>query len=335
MAETVKPGSPGKPDKPTGKLIAGTDMPVQGWIGRWLPRQVQPYARLMRLDRPIGTWLLLFPCWWGVAMGVGRLDGSPDLIWSQLGELLLFFVLFGLGATIMRGAGCTWNDITDRDIDALVERTRVRPIPAGEVSIAQALGFLAFLLLVSLGILLVFNWYAVAVGAASLVVVFTYPFMKRITWWPQIFLGLAFNWGALLGWAAVNGSLSWTPVVLYVAGIFWTLGYDTIYAHQDKEDDALIGVKSTARLFGDKSKPWLTLFFALALALIGVAGWMDGLGWPFWLGLGLAGLQGAWQVADVDLNDSPNCLSKFQSNRLFGWLVLAGLAGDLVWAAYG
>ena len=317
--------------KTPGRLIAGTDMPVQGWIGRWLPRPVQPYARLMRLDRPIGTWLLLFPCWWGVAMGVPALDGT----WRQVGLLGLYFALFALGATLMRGAGCTWNDITDRDIDALVERTRVRPIPAGEVSVAQALGFLGLLLLVSLGVLLVFNWYAVAVGAASLVLVFTYPFMKRITWWPQIFLGLAFNWGALLGWAAVNGSLSWTPVVLYVAGIFWTLGYDTVYAHQDKEDDALIGVKSTARLFGDKSKPWLALFFAMAVVLIGVAGWMDGLGWLFFAALGLAGLQAAWQVIDVDLNDPPNCLSKFKSNRLFGWLVLGGLIGDLVLAAYG
>ena len=223
-------------------LIAGTDMPAHGFVDRVLPAPLRPYAKLMRLDRPIGTWLLLWPCWWSLVFALDRAPAT-GAEWLRLAWL---YILFGVGAVVMRGAGCTYNDIVDRDFDAKVERTRTRPIPSGQVSVKGAIGFLLLQLLVGLAILLQFNWFAVGVGALSLVLIFTYPLMKRITYWPQFVLGLAFNWGALLGWAAVTGTLGWAPALLYIGGIAWTLGYDTIYAHQDKEDDILIGVKSTA-----------------------------------------------------------------------------------------
>jgi 4-hydroxybenzoate polyprenyltransferase len=292
----------------------GTDIFRGDWVDYWLPRRARPYARLMRLDRPIGTWLLLFPCWWSLALAV---EGWRDLI---------YFVLFGLGALVMRGAGCTWNDITDREFDAQVARTRTRPLPSGQVSLFQAFVFLAALLLVGLGILLTFNLFAIGLGALSLVVLFVYPLLKRVTYWPQIGLGLAFNWGALLGWAAIKGSLGLAPALLYLAGIAWTLGYDTIYAHQDKEDDALIGVKSTALKFGAGSKPWLYGFYATALLLLAGVGHVLGLAWPYQLGLALGAMQLFWQVSTLDLDDPDDCLVKFKSNRLFAWLVLGGIA---------
>jgi len=307
-------------------LIAGTDMPILSWVDRLLPRPARPYARLMRLDRPIGTWLLLFPGWWSVALAFDTLQWR----WDSLGWFLWLMALFGFGALLMRGAGCTWNDITDREFDAKVERTRTRPIPSGQVSVRQALLFMGLQMLIALAILLQFNWFAVGVGAASLLVVFTYPLMKRVTYWPQIVLGLAFNWGALLGWAAVRGDLDWAPVILYVAGIFWTLGYDTIYAHQDKEDDILIGVKSTALKLGDRTQPFLWAFYTAALALIALAGWLDGQGLFFWIGLGLGALQLAWQAARVNTDDPADCLRKFKSNRVFGWCLLLGIVAELV-----
>jgi 4-hydroxybenzoate polyprenyltransferase len=292
----------------------GTDIHADDWIDRWLPVHARPYARLMRLDRPIGTWLLLFPCWWSLAFAW---EG-----WRDLG----YFALFALGAAIMRGAGCTWNDITDRDFDAKVARTRTRPLPSGAVKLWQAFAFLALELLAGLLVLVGFNRFAIALGAASLVVVFAYPLMKRITYWPQFTLGLAFNWGAMLGWAAIKGSLGATPLLLYAAGIAWTLGYDTIYAHQDKEDDALIGVKSTALKFGARSTPWLYGFYGTSLLLFAVAGAALEIGWPYYLGLALGGLQLLWQVSAIDLDDPDDCLAKFKSNRLFGWLVLGAIA---------
>ena len=292
----------------------GTDIFRDNWIDRWLPPRVRPYARLMRLDRPIGTWLLLFPGWWSLAMA-----------WRDWSDLY-YFAAFGLGSVIMRGAGCTWNDITDRNFDASVARTRTRPIPSGDVSVKRAFLFLALELLAGFAILASFNRFAIALGAASLLVVVVYPLAKRVTYWPQFVLGLAFNWGALLGWAALKGDLATAPLVLYAAGIFWTLGYDTIYAHQDKEDDALIGVKSTALKFGARSKPWLYGFYGVALALIAWAGASLGLAWPFYVGLGLAALQLLWQVATLDLDDADDCLAKFKSNRLFGWLLLGSIA---------
>jgi len=220
------------------------DIPVECWIDRRLPAAWRPYCRLMRLDRPIGTWLLLFPCWWSAALAA---EGWPDL-W--------LFALFAIGAVVMRGAGCTVNDWADRDFDGKVARTAARPIPSGAVSPRQALIFLVAQLLVGLLVLLQLNWFAIGVGAASLLLVFPYPFMKRITYWPQAWLGLTFNWGALVGWAAVRGDLTLAPVLLYIAGVFWTLGYDTIYAHQDKEDDILVGVKSTALALGENTVAW-------------------------------------------------------------------------------
>ena len=232
------------PMKPSGTLLG--DIPVGNWIDRWVPAPVRPYLRLMRLDRPIGTWLLLLPAWWSLALAAPR--------WPDLGLM----ALFALGAVVMRGAGCTVNDIADHKFDAQVARTAARPIPSGAVSVLQALCFLGLQLGIGLAILLCLNGAALAWGAASLLLVIPYPFMKRITWWPQAWLGLTFNWGALLGWVAVTGRLDAAPLALYAAGLFWTLGYDTIYAHQDKEDDILIGVKSTALRLGAATPAWLT-----------------------------------------------------------------------------
>ncbi|MEO5374234.1 MAG: 4-hydroxybenzoate octaprenyltransferase [Alphaproteobacteria bacterium] len=291
------------------------DIPRDGWVDRALPGPVRPYARLMRLDRPIGTWLLLLPCWWSIALAAG-----PDLA-GQAGLV----ALFGVGAVVMRGAGCTYNDIVDRDFDARVARTAARPIPSGAVTARQATVFLGGLLLVGLLVLLPLDSFAIAVGVASLPLVFTYPFMKRITYWPQAWLGLTFNWGALMGWAAVRGEIAAPAVTLYVAGLFWTLGYDTIYAHQDREDDALIGVRSTALALGRRTRPAMALFYALALGLTAVAGVQAGLGGVFLALLLPAAAQLAWQVVAADIDDPANCLAIFRSNRLYGWLVLAAI----------
>jgi 4-hydroxybenzoate polyprenyltransferase len=289
------------------------DIPVGGWVDRLLPAAVRPYARLMRLDRPIGTWLLLFPCWWSIALAAPHWP-DPALL-----------ALFALGAIVMRGAGCTYNDIVDRDIDAQVARTRGRPIPSGQIGVRQAAIFLVVQLAVALAILLMLNRTAILVGAASLFLVFSYPFMKRFTFWPQAWLGLAFNWGALFGWAAADGALSIAPAVLYLAGIAWTLGYDTIYALQDKEDDAIVGVRSTARLFGAATPIWLVIFFALTLVLLAASGYFAGIGWPFYVLLPAAAGQAVWQIATLKMSLPADCLSKFKSNRWFGWLVLIAI----------
>ena len=291
-------------------------------IMRVLPAVLRPYAALARLDRPIGTWLLLFPCWWGIAI-----TGLPV---ADPWETLRLAVLFALGAIVMRGAGCTFNDIVDRDFDAKVARTRARPIPSGAVSVSAAVVFLVLELLVGLLILLMLNRYAFLLGAASLLLVFTYPFMKRVTYWPQAFLGLTFNWGALLGYAAASGTLGPAAIALYVGGIFWTLGYDTIYAHQDKEDDALIGVKSLALRLGPRTRPWLFVFYAVAILFFALAGVAVKLGWPFYVLLAAAAVQLAWQSKTIDLDDPVDCLRMFRSNRLFSWLLLAGILAGLV-----
>jgi 4-hydroxybenzoate polyprenyltransferase len=286
------------------------------WSYRLAPAPARPYLKLARIDRPIGTWLLLFPGWWGLSLALAAWGEWPD--WRLL-------ALFAVGALVMRGAGCTYNDMVDRDYDARVARTASRPIPSGQVSVTQAAVFLVLQLLAGLAVLLQFNGFTVALGVASLALVFTYPFMKRITYWPQAWLGLTFNWGALMGWAAVTGALAWPPVLLYLAGLAWTLGYDTIYAHQDKEDDALIGIKSTALKLGSKTKPWLTGFYGLTLLLMLAAGTAAGLGWPFLLALGGVALHFAWQVATLDADDPANCLTRFRSNRFVGWILLAGI----------
>jgi 4-hydroxybenzoate polyprenyltransferase len=290
-----------------------SDIPRESWITRYLPRGAQPYARLMRADRPIGTWLLLFPCWWGLALA------SPGLPPAS------FLLLFAAGAFVMRGAGCTYNDIVDRDFDGRVARTADRPIPSGAVTLRGAIAFLLAQLLAGLAILLAFDATTIALGVASLVLVFTYPLMKRVTWWPQFFLGLTFNWGVLMGWTAVAGALGMPALLLYAGGIAWTLGYDTIYAHQDKEDDALVGVKSSARRLGDRTRPALLAFYAAAAALFGAAGHAAGLSWPFWVALAAASAQMAWQAWRVDTDQPGDCLAKFRSNRLVGWVLLAGI----------
>src|ERR1700712_2933943 len=277
------------------------------WVDTRAPQWSRPYLRLSRLDRPIGSWLLLMPCWWSAALAAGFA--------RTISQLPLVLALFFIGAFVMRGAGCTWNDITDRDLDALVERTRSRPIPAGQVSVPQAAVFLAVQALIGLAVLLQFNRFAVMTGIASLVIVAVYPFMKRITWWPQIVLGLAFSWGALMGFAATFGRIDATALALYAGSIAWVIGYDTIYAHQDAEDDALIGIKSTALLFGSRTRPALMLFYALAAALIGVALVLAGAGWMAWLGLAAFAVHLLSQIETLKIGDPQLCLRLFKSNR--------------------
>jgi len=294
------------------------DIPRAGWVDRLAPALLRPWMRLARLDRPIGTWLLLLPCWWSVALATAA---QPAPAWPNPWYLLLF----AAGAMVMRGAGCTWNDITDREIDGKVARTATRPIPSGQVSVRGALVFMALLMLTGLAVLLSLNRYAIAVGAASLLLVFPYPFMKRITWWPQAWLGLTFNWGALVGWPAVAGGLAAAPLLMYAAGFFWTLGYDTIYAHQDKEDDALIGVKSSARRLGARTRPFLWVFYGVTVILLAASGWAAGTAWPFYAGLAAAAAQLAWQAAAVNTDSPRDCLAKFKSNKWFGLILLAGI----------
>jgi 4-hydroxybenzoate polyprenyltransferase len=297
-----------------------TDIRADDWIARLAPAPARPYLRIARLDRPIGWWLLLWPCWWSVALAS---EG-----WPSPWLLALFFV----GANVMRAAGCCWNDIADRDFDGRVARTATRPIPAGEISVVQASIFMALLALVGLAVLLSFNSFAIWVGIASLGFVAIYPFMKRVTWWPQFFLGLAFNWGALLGWAAVRGTLDWPALALYLGGIAWTLGYDTVYAHQDKADDALLGLKSSALRLGPATQPALFAFYALALLGFGWAGLSAGLHWVFGIGLLIAAAQLGWQAMGLRIDDPADCLARFKSNSLFGWLLLAAIVAGRVLA---
>jgi 4-hydroxybenzoate polyprenyltransferase len=290
------------------------------WVDNRAPHWSRPYLRLARLDRPIGSWLLLLPCWWSAALAAGMA--------RQTASLPLQIVLFLVGAFAMRGAGCTWNDITDRDLDAKVERTRSRPIPAGQVSVAQALGFLVLQALIGLAVLLQFNRFAIATGIASLIVVAIYPFMKRITWWPQIVLGLAFSWGALMGFAATFARLNATALVLYAGAIAWVIGYDTIYAHQDAEDDALIGIKSTALLFGERTREALVVFYGLAVVLIGVALLLARTGVLGWIGLAAFAAHLGWQIRRLDIADPALCKKLFYSNRDAGLMLFAGLLVD-------
>jgi 4-hydroxybenzoate polyprenyltransferase len=292
------------------------------WVDTRAPLWLRPYLRLSRLDRPIGSWLLLMPCWWSAALAAS--------VARDLHPLPLIVALFFVGAFVMRGAGCTWNDITDRDLDARVERTRSRPIPSGQVSVPQALVFLVIQALIGLVVLLQFNRFAVMTGIASLVIVAAYPFMKRITYWPQIVLGLAFSWGALMGFAVTFARIDVTALTLYAGSIAWVIGYDTIYAHQDSEDDALIGIKSTALLFGARTRPALLGFYGLAVALIGAALALAGARWPAWLGLAAFTAHLGWQIARLRIDDAALCLRLFKSNRDAGLLLFAGLLADAV-----
>jgi len=290
------------------------------WVDTLAPSWLRPYLRLARLDRPIGSWLLLLPCWWSSALAAVAAHAFAP----PLSHLVLFFI----GAFAMRGAGCTWNDIVDRHLDASVERTRSRPIPSGQVSVTQAALFLLLQAVIGFAVLISFNGFTIALGVASLAIVAVYPFMKRITYWPQIVLGLAFSWGALMGWAAAFGSLDAAALLLYLGSISWVIGYDTIYAHQDREDDALIGIKSTALLFGARTKPMLALFYAVAVGLLGAAGVLAGAGLVFAIGLAAFAAHLAWQTVRLDIADPDNCLVVFKSNRDAGLILFVGLLLD-------
>jgi 4-hydroxybenzoate polyprenyltransferase len=300
---------------------------TDNWVDTHAPLWSRPYLRLSRLDRPIGSWLLLLPCCWSAALAAGMAH--------DLKQLPLILVLFFIGAFAMRGAGCTWNDITDRDLDAQVERTRSRPIPAGQVSVPRAAAFLVLQALVGLAVLLQFNRFAIGCGIASLIIVAVYPFMKRITYWPQIVLGLAFSWGALMGFAVTFGRIDATALVLYAGSIAWVIGYDTIYAHQDAEDDALIGIKSTALLFGARTRPALMVFYGSAVALIGIALALAGAGWMAWLGLAAFAVHLVSQIERLEIGDPALCLRIFKSNRNAGLLLFAGLLSDAISRAAG
>jgi 4-hydroxybenzoate polyprenyltransferase len=293
------------------------------WVDSHAPAWTRPYLRLARFDRPIGAWLLLMPCWWSAGLAAVAAKAAPNA-W----HLLLFLI----GAFVMRGTGCTWNDIVDRNLDAMVERTRSRPIPSGQVSVQGAAVFLVLQALVGLLVLVQFNRVTVVVGLVSLLVVALYPFMKRVTYWPQIVLGLAFSWGALMGWPAVFARLDVPALLLYAGSIAWVIGYDTIYAHQDREDDALIGIKSTALLFKEKTRPLLALFYALAVLLVAFAAWRAGAGFAFAIGLVAFAGHLAWQVRRLDIDDPANCLMVFKSNRDAGLILFAAFAADALMA---
>jgi len=298
------------------------DANKDNWVDLYAPKATRPYLRLSRADRPIGTWLLLIPCWWGLSLSMLN---TQSVSWNDA------WIAFGcaIGAWLMRGAGCTWNDITDREFDGQVERTRSRPIPAGQVSVRGALVWLCIQALLAFCILLTFNVAAIKLGVLALLPVAIYPFAKRFTWWPQVFLGVAFNWGALLAWTAHSGQLDAPAVVLYLAGIAWTLFYDTIYAHQDTEDDALIGIKSTARLFGEKTVSWLRRFLMATVGLMGIAvifalidtdnvlALVVALGGPWAMGWHMA-----WQLRGFDTENNAKLLQLFRANRDTGMIPL-------------
>ena len=310
---------------PQGKASAVADAGARNLVDRFAPAALLPFLRLARFDRPIGFFLLAFPCFWSVAMAERSLEEPYPDPW------LLF--LFAVGAIAMRGAGCTYNDLIDREIDAQVARTRSRPLPSGQVTPRGAFIFMLMLCFVGLAVLLSFNTTTILLGLGVIPIVALYPFVKRFSHWPQAVLGLAFNWGALLGWPAVLGRLDWPAIVLYAGAVAWTIGYDTIYAHQDREDDDLIGLKSTALKFGRATKPWLISLYAFAWLAITAAGLMANAGTAFLIGMTAAAAQLAWQVATLDIDDAENCLTRFRSNRDFAGIVLGAILLDMALAA--
>jgi 4-hydroxybenzoate polyprenyltransferase len=307
---------PASEPSPSAKVA---DAIPSNWVDRFAPLATRPYLRLARADRPIGTWLLLLPSWWG-------------LLWAFITQntpllpVLGYMVLFAIGAFVMRGAGCTYNDIVDRDFDAQVERTRSRPIPSGQVSLRAAWAFLALQVLIGFAVLMTLSPYAIKLGVASLALIAVYPFMKRVTYWPQIWLGLTFNWGILMGYATLTNSLTWSPMLVYVAAIFWTIGYDTIYAHQDKEDDVMIGVKSTALKLLDRTPFWLGVFYGCTIGLLFLAGVLANLGVIYFLGLGLGTIHLMRQIRTLDVENPDECLATFKSNREFGLILCVSIA---------
>ncbi|MFM1814883.1 MAG: 4-hydroxybenzoate polyprenyltransferase [Pseudomonadota bacterium] len=298
------------------------DAHPDNWVDRLAPGGVKPYLKLARFDRPIGAWLLLFPCWWAQALAELSLGRSHPDLWM----IALFFA----GAFVMRGAGCAWNDYLDHEYDARVARTASRPIPSGQITPTQAVAFGVALSFAGLAVLLQFNTFTIWLAISSLALVALYPLAKRFTYWPQIVLGLTFKWGALVGWAAVTGTLDWRALVLYAGSVFWTIGYDTIYAHQDKDDDAEVGLKSSALYLGERSHVWIAGFYLAAVALWSTAAAFSGAGLVFWVAMaGVAG-QLAWQVATLDTGSRDNCLARFRSNRFVGWGIFLGLVAEMM-----
>lgn len=306
---------------PTERNSHVADAPPGNWVDRYAPEYARPYLRLARLDRPIGVWLLLLPCWWGVALAeVSRASPFPNL-W--------FLVLFAIGALVMRAAGCAYNDYVDRHYDAKVSRTASRPIPSGQITPSAALAFAAVCSLAGLMVLLQFNAFTIRLGVASLILVAIYPFLKRYTYWPQVALGLAFNWGALVGWSAVTGGIGLPAILLYFGSVLWTIGYDTIYAHQDKEDDLMLGLKSTAIRFGSKTTSSVGGLYTGAAILWLLAGLFAGTHLIYITAVLLVSAQMAWQVTTLDIADAQNCLARFRSNRDVGLVIFLGLVADM------
>jgi 4-hydroxybenzoate polyprenyltransferase len=304
------------------KQIAAIRDASSSWVERWAPERWQPYLRLGRFDRPIGTWLLLFPCWW--SLGLAQISsGEP---YPDIGYL----ILFAIGAMTMRASGCAYNDYVDREIDAKVERTAARPLPAGQITPASALVFAVVTALIGLAVLLNFNRFTIWLAIGSLLIVAVYPFAKRFTRYPQLVLGLVFSWGALVGWAAVKGSLDWPAAALYIGCVFWTIGYDTIYAHQDRDDDALLGIGSTALHFGENTLSYVGVVYAVAVVFWLTAGALAGAHLMYFLAVTLAFLQMSWQVATLNTADPDNCLWRFRSNREVGAAIFLGLAADML-----
>ncbi|HRY05964.1 MAG TPA: 4-hydroxybenzoate octaprenyltransferase [Hyphomicrobiaceae bacterium] len=317
-----------KPPQPT-EPPPVLDAAHGNWVDTYAPAAWRPYLRLARADRPIGTWLLLLPCWWSLALASladARAYPNP---W--------YLILFAIGAFVMRAAGCAYNDIVDRDFDARVARTKSRPIPSGQVSPRQALTFAVALALTGLAVLMSFNTFTIWLSIASLSLVLIYPFMKRLTNWPQFVLGLAFNWGALVGWSSETGALAPAALILYVGSVAWTIGYDTIYAHQDKEDDLMLGLKSTALHFGPATPRWVAGFYAIAILAWSLAAAMAGAHVITFLALTMVAIHFAWQVASLDITDADNCLIRFRSNRDAGLILFAGITADmaLTWGLAG
>jgi 4-hydroxybenzoate polyprenyltransferase len=316
----MSPDPPLTSPSPVGDRSADrvADASVGNWFDALAPRALLPFGHLARFDRPIGAWLLLFPCWWSQALAEAGLGHAVPNVW--------FLLLFLVGAFVMRGAGCTHNDIVDRDYDKRVARTASRPIPSGRVSVLQAFMFAALLSLVGLAVLVQFNRFTIGLGIASLALVAVYPFAKRHTHWAQLVLGLTFKWGALVGWAAVMGSLGAPALALYAGSVAWTIGYDTIYAHQDKEDDSLLDLKSTALLFGSQTPIWVGGFYGVAWIAWTIAVYLAGAFSVISMtALALVAAQMAWQVATLDIASPDNCLARFKSNRFVGWLFFLGL----------
>jgi 4-hydroxybenzoate polyprenyltransferase len=300
-----------------------TDIKTQGWISR-LPNSWQPYAILMRLDRPIGWWLLLLPGWWGMMLGANGLQGMYGIDYYRM-------TLFFFGAILMRGAGCIVNDMWDRDLDGQVERTRMRPLASGQINMLQASALLFMLLFTGFVILVQTSGTAIWLGILSLFLIGSYPYMKRITWWPQAFLGLTFNFSALMGFATATNRVDAESFLLYVSCFFWTLGYDTIYAHQDKKDDEMIGIKSTALLFGQRSPFWVSLFYGLSFMLLVATLLYAGAGYVSLALLILPALYGLKILREWDMDDPQNSLDMFKANKNYGLLILIAISAHSFW----